>query len=128
MDVVLCLYTYWESTRLTPPFWPRPLPTLYPVNPASVSTGGNRVVKSPRSDSSGFGFWTFFPIVNTPTKKKPQHETPWYLSVFRYEPSKSKLLRNSRSLFAAEWSTLEANISGSVHILFSIYLLIRKVF
>ncbi len=78
----------------------------------------NRVVKT-----STFCFFAFYSIVNTPTKKKPQHETSCYLSVLRYLPSKSKLERNCISFLAATWSTLEANISSSVRILFNIYIL-----
>jgi hypothetical protein len=79
----------------------------------------NRVVKSPKSDSSKFCFWTFHPTVNTPTKKKSQHKTP----------CKVKNLQKTLVIFlAAEGSTLEPNISGSVQILFNIYILIRKAF
>jgi hypothetical protein len=42
-------------------------------------TVGNRVVKSPRSDSSKLCFWTFFLIINTPTKKMPKYWTLGYL-------------------------------------------------
>ncbi len=66
--------------------------------------------------------------VNTLTKKKPQHETPCYLPDFRYGPSKSKLWRNGYLFLVVKGSTLEANISTRVQILFSIYILIRKVF
>ncbi len=48
-------------------------------------TVGNRVVKTSR-----FCFFAFYSIVNTPTMKKPHRETPCYLSVLRYRPSKSK--------------------------------------
>jgi hypothetical protein len=87
-------------------------------------TVGNKVVISPGSDSSKFCFWTFFSIVNTPTKKKPHHKTPCYLPVPRYGSS----MWCSWSFLAATWSTLGANISSSVRILFSMYILIRKVF
>jgi hypothetical protein len=43
-------------------------------------------------------------------------------------PSKWKLWRKSCNFLAAEWSTLNSNISGSLRILFNIYILIRKAF
>ncbi len=88
------------------------------------ATVGNRVVKSPRSDSSKSCFWIFCSIVYTPTKKKPYHEILCYLPVFRYLPSKSKLRRKSCNFLAAEGSTLNSNISGSVRILFNIFILV----
>ncbi len=81
-------------------------------------TVGNRVVKT-----STFCFSAFYSIVNTPAKKKPHRETPCYLPVLRYLPSKSKLERNCISFLAATWSSLEANISGLVRILFNIFIL-----
>ncbi len=89
---------------------------------------GNRVVKIPGSDSSRFCFFIFYLIVYTPTKKKSQHKTPCYLPVLRYLPAKSKLWRKSCNFLAAEGSTLNSNISGSLRILFGIYILIRKDF
>jgi hypothetical protein len=43
---------------------------------------GNRVDEIPGSDSSRFCLFSFDSTVNTPTKKKPQHEIPCYLLVF----------------------------------------------
>ncbi len=90
-------------------------------------TVGNRMDEIPRSDFFKKCFWIFCSIVNTLTKKKPQHVSPCYLPVFRYLPSKSKFCRIWYSLFAAETSTLEADISGLVQILFSMYIPIQKV-
>jgi hypothetical protein len=45
-------------------------------------TVGNRVAKIPGSDSAKSCFWTFFPTINTPTKKKPQHEPPYTVEGF----------------------------------------------
>jgi hypothetical protein len=89
---------------------------------------GNRVVKIPGSDSSKSVFSGFYSAVNTPTKKKPHHETPFYLPVLLYLPSKSKLWGKKKSFLVTEESTLESNISRSIQISFSIYILIRKVF
>jgi hypothetical protein len=90
---------------------------------------GNRVVKIPGGDSSRFCFFIFNSTVNTPTKKKSQLKTPCCLPVFRCLPSKSKLRRKICYNFSdAEGSTLEPNISSSVHILFSIFVLVGKVF
>ncbi len=89
---------------------------------------GNRVVKSLRSDSSKSCFGIFCSIVYTPTKKKPYHEIPCYLPVFRYLPSKSKLRRKSCNFLAAKGSILNSNISVSVRILFNIFILVWKVF
>jgi hypothetical protein len=77
---------------------------------------------------SRFSFLIFDSIVNTPTKKKPQQETPCYRPLFWYLPSMSKLWGKSWSFPAAEGSTLEANISSSFRNLSSIYILIRKLF
>ncbi len=93
-----------------------------------LPTVGNRVDEIPGSVSSKFCFRTFYPIDNTLTKKKPQHETPCYLPDFRYLPSKSKLWRNGYLFLVVKGSTLEANISARVQILFIMYILIRKVF
>ncbi len=58
------------------------------------NTVGNRVDEIRGSDSSKFCFWTFYSIINTPTKKKLQHEIPCYSPVLRYLSAKSKLWRN----------------------------------
>jgi hypothetical protein len=91
-------------------------------------TVGNRVVIIPGCDFFESCFLVLFSIVNTPTKKKQQCEIPCYLPLFRYLPSKSKFQEKSVTFFAAEGSTLEANNSSSVRILFNMYILIRKVF
>jgi hypothetical protein len=89
---------------------------------------GKRVVINQKSDSSKFFFLVFYSIIHTPTKKKSQHEIHCYLSVFWYLPAKWKLYRKSWPFLTAKESILEADISGSVRILFNIYILIRKVF
>ncbi len=87
----------------------------------------NRVAKSLEIVSPKSWILTFSSL-NTPIKKTPKHETSCYLPVFRNLPSKWKLLRKSWSFFVTTWSILAANISGSVRILFNIYILIWKVF
>ncbi len=69
-----------------------------------------------------------FCSLNTPIKKTPKHEIPCCHLVLRNLPLKWKLLRKSWSFFVTTRSILAAKISGSVRILFSIYILIRKVF
>ncbi len=54
-------------------------------------TVGNRVEESQGGHSSRICFHIFYSIVNTPTKKKPHHETPCYPPHFRNLPSKWKL-------------------------------------
>jgi hypothetical protein len=100
---------------------------MYEISP-SPYTVGNRVDEIPGSDFPKFCFLMFFPIVNTPTKKKPHHKTPCCPPLFWYLSSKSKFWRNSWSFFTAEGSTLDAYISSSVHNLFSMYIHVRKVF
>ncbi len=51
----------WKFLPTLKPYWITFIWCLYTV--------GNRVVKNPRSDFSKFSFWTFYSIVNTPTKK-----------------------------------------------------------
>jgi hypothetical protein len=82
-------------------------------------TVGNRVVKSPRSDFFKSYFLLFISIINTPTKKETQ-KNRCYLQVFRYGLSKWKLQKSCFSIL--EGSTLDANILGSVRILFNIYI------
>ncbi len=106
----------------------QPYPEISLLSRYNLLKVGNRVVKSPRSDSSNSCFWIFCSIVYTPTKKKPYHEIPCYLPIFRYLLSKSKLRRKSCNFLAAEGSTLNSNILGSVRILFNIYILVWKVF
>jgi hypothetical protein len=98
------------------------------MNLPATNTVGRMGEINPKSNSSKFCFRTFYSIVNTPTKKNSQNKTPGYLPVFWYLPSKSKLWRKRWSFLAAEGSTLEPNISDSVWIIYSIYILIRKVF
>jgi hypothetical protein len=73
-------------------------------------------------------FELFYSIGDTPTKKKPKHETPCDPTLFGCRILKSKLRRKCSFSLVAEGSTLEPNISGPVRILFSMYILIRKVF
>jgi hypothetical protein len=91
-------------------------------------TVSRRVVINPRSDSSESCFHVLNPKVNSLAKKKSQQETPCYLPLFWYGPSKWKLWEKSWIFLAAEGSILEPNISGSVRNLFGVYILVRKVF
>jgi hypothetical protein len=96
------------------------------INPEC--TVSRRVVINPRSDSSESCFHVLNPRVNSLAKKKSQQETPCYLPLFWYGPSKWKLWEKSWIFLAAEGSILEPNISGSVRNLFGVYILVRKVF
>jgi hypothetical protein len=51
-----------------------------------------------------------------------------FYPAFLVQAFKVKLLEKVLVFLAETWSTLEANISGSVWILFSLYIIIRKDF
>jgi hypothetical protein len=85
---------------------------------------GRREEINPECDSSKLCFHVFYSMANTPTKKKTQQETPYWSPLFWYRPSKSKFWRKYSNFLSTEESNLEANISGSVQVLFSIYILI----
>jgi hypothetical protein len=116
---------HWSSSNL----WTQNLSNFICIGLVSwLFTVGNRMDEIPGSDSSEKCFWIFCSIVNTPTKEKPQHVSPCCPPLLWYRPGKSKLGRIRLSFFAAERSNLEANTSGCVQILFSIYILVWKVF
>jgi hypothetical protein len=90
-------------------------------------TVSRRVVKNPKSDFFNSSFLNFYSIVSILTKKI-KTENPLLPPDSRYGPPKWKLWRKFHTFLFVVSSTLEANISGSIWNLFSIFILIREVF